>query len=124
MARPVPFRDRSRGAQVVLGGVVPAAVGAVAGILIGASSAAYWIVAALAAAGALLAGLEHPDRRGGAIRGLVGGVVYGTALLVAHAVAGTHAKVSLGSFPPLLVVITAIIGALLGALGGRLARPA
>ena len=49
-------------------------------------------------------------------------LIYGTALLVAHAVAGTHAKVSLGSFPPLLAVLTAIIGMLLSAAGGRLAR--
>jgi hypothetical protein len=30
--------------------------------------------------------------------------------------------VSLGSFPPFLVVITAIFGMLLGAAGGRIAR--
>jgi hypothetical protein len=52
----------------------------------------------------------------------VGGAVYGAALLIAHAIAGTHAKVSLGSFPPLLVVLTAIIGMFLGALGGWFAR--
>jgi uncharacterized membrane protein len=39
-----------------------------------------------------------------------------------HALVGTQAKVSLGSFPPLLAVITAIVGAVLGACGGRLAR--
>jgi hypothetical protein len=115
--KPLPFHDRSRLAQVILGAIVPAAIGVVAGILLGASSAAYWIVAVLAAVGAVLAGLEHPDARGGAARGLVGGAIYGAALLIAHAVAGTHAKVSLGSFPPLLAVITAIIGAALGALG-------
>lgn len=41
---------------------------------------------------------------------------------MAHAIAGTHAKVSLGSFPPLLAVLTAIVGMLLGALGGWIAR--
>ena len=53
---------------------------------------------------------------------LVGGAIYGTSLLLAHAIAGTHAKVSLGSFPPLLAVVTAIAGMLLGAAGGRIAR--
>jgi hypothetical protein len=43
-------------------------------------------------------------------------------LLVAHAIAGTHAKVSLGSFPPLLAVVTAIIGMFLAAGGGRIVR--
>jgi len=50
------------------------------------------------------------------------GVLFGTGVLVAHAIAGTHAKVSLGSFPPLLIVIDAIFGIFLGAIGGRLAR--
>jgi hypothetical protein len=53
---------------------------------------------------------------------VTGGAIYGTSLLIAHAIAGTHAKVSLGSFPPLLAVVTAIIGMFLGAGGGRLAR--
>jgi hypothetical protein len=52
----------------------------------------------------------------------VGGFIYGVALLVAHAIAGTDAKVSLGKFPPLLAVVTAILGMLLAAAGGRLAR--
>ena len=72
--------------------------------------------------GGVLAGLEHRDGWGGADRGVVGGALYGIALLVAHAIAGTDATVSLGSFPPLLAVVTAIIGMLLGALGGRIAR--
>jgi hypothetical protein len=122
MPEPVLFRDRSRPVQIVLGGVVPAAVGAVAGILIGASTAAYWIVAVLAAVGSVLSGFEHQDGWGGADRGLVAGAIYGAALLIAHAIAGTHAKVSLGSFPPLLAVVTAIFGMLLAAAGGRFAR--
>jgi hypothetical protein len=119
---PVLFRDRSRPAQVVIGGVIPAVIGALAGILIGVSSAAYWVVAVLAGIGAFIAGFEHRDGWGGADRGFFGGVIYGTALLVAHALAGTHAKVSLGSFPPFLAVLTAIIGMLLSAAGGRIAR--
>jgi hypothetical protein len=122
MFEPTLFRDRPRPVQIVLGGVVPALFGAVAGILVGASTGGYWALAAVVSIGGVLAGLEHEDGWGGADRGLVGGAVYGTALLVAHAIAGTHAKVSLGSFPPLLAVVTAIIGMFLGALGGRLAR--
>jgi hypothetical protein len=108
--------------QIVLGGVLPIAIGALAGILLGASAVAYWIVAALAAVGAFLSGFEHRDGWGGADRGFFGGVFYGIALLVAHAIIGTHAKVSLGSFPPFLAVITAIVGMLLAAAGGRMAR--
>jgi hypothetical protein len=122
MFEPTLLRDRSRPAQIVLAGVIPAIVGAIAGVLIGVSAGAYWAVAILAGVGGLLAGFEHQDGWGGADRGLAGGAIYGTALLVTHAIVGTHAKVSLGSFPPLLAVVTAIVGMLLGAAGGRLAR--
>jgi hypothetical protein len=122
MYTPTLFRDRPRSVQVILGGVVPCAVGAIAGILVGVSAGAYWAVGVVAGLGGVLAGFEHLNGWGGADRGLVGGAIYGTSLLVAHALAGTHATVSLGSFPPLLAVVTAIIGMFLGALGGRLAR--
>jgi hypothetical protein len=122
MYSPVLFRDRPRPAQIVIGGVVPAVIGALAGVLVGVSTGAYWVVAVLAGIGGFLAGFEHQDGWGGADRGLVGGAIYGTALLLAHTIAGTHAKVSLGSFPPLLAVVTAIVGMLLGAAGGRIAR--
>jgi hypothetical protein len=106
----------------VLGGCVPVAFGAVVGIVLGISAGVYWALAVLAGVGAVLAGFEHQDGWGGADRGLVGGILFGTGLLVAHAIAGTHAKVSLGGFPPLLIVIDGIFGMFLGALGGRLAR--
>jgi hypothetical protein len=116
------FRDRSRPAQVLLGGVLPAVVGAVQGILIGASTTAYWIVAVVAGVGIFLAGFEHRDGWGGADRGFFAGAIYGTALLVSHAIVGTDAKVSLGSFPPLMVVLDAIISMFICAAGGRIAR--
>jgi hypothetical protein len=122
MQMPTLFRDRPRPLQIVLGGCVPVAFGAVVGIVLGISAGVYWALAVLAGLGAVLAGFEHQDGWGGADRGLVGGVLFGTGLLVAHAIAGTHAKVSLGGFPPLLIVIDGIFGMFLGALGGRLAR--
>ena len=122
MLEPTLFRDRARPAQIVLGGVVPAIFGVAAGILIGVSTGAYWAIAIVVALGGIVAGFEHQDGWGGADRGVVGGLIYGIALLLAHAVAGTHAKVSLGSFPPFFAVVTAIIGMFLGALGGWFAR--
>jgi hypothetical protein len=122
MEMPTLFRTRRRSAQVALGGAVPLAFGAVVGVVLGISAGAYWALAILAALGAVLAGLEHQDGWGGADRGVVGGALFGLGLLLAHAIAGTHAKVSLGSFPPLTIVVDAIFGMFLGALGGRLAR--
>ncbi len=122
MYEPMLLHDRPRNAQIVLVGVVPAAAGAVAGVLIGVSSGAYWAYGALAAIGAVIAGFEHEDGWSAADRGLLAGLIYGIALLVMHAIIGTHPKASLGSFPPLLAVVTAIAGMLLSALGGRIAR--
>jgi hypothetical protein len=118
----IPFSERGREAQFVLAVIVPFVFGAVVGIVLGASVVVYWILSAVAAIGAVLAGLEHPDARSGALRGLFIGAVYGIGLLVAHAMAGTDAKVSLGGFPPLAIVIDAVAGALLAALGDGLAR--
>jgi hypothetical protein len=120
--QPVLFRDRPRPVQIVLGGVIPALFGVAAGVLVGESAGAYWALAAVVTVGGFIAGFEHRDGWGGADRGLVGGGIYGTALIVTHEIVGTHEKVSLGSFPPLLPVVTAIVGILLGAAGGRLAR--
>jgi hypothetical protein len=124
MHMPPLFRDRPRALQIMLGGFVPLAFGAVVGVVLGISAGAYWGLAGLAALGGVLAGFEHRDGWGGADRGLVGGALFATGLLASHAIAGTHAHASLGSFPPLLVVIDAIVGAVLGAIGGRLARAA
>lgn len=122
MPNPPLFRDRPRPVQIVLGGVIPALVGVLAGVLIGASAIAYWIVAILAGIGAFLSGFEHRDGWGGADRGFFGGLIYGTALLLVHWAIGNTAKVSLGGWKPLFAVVTAIIGMLLAAGGGRLAR--
>jgi hypothetical protein len=108
--------------QIVLAGLVPFAFGAVVGVALGASAGAYWGLSALATIGGVLVGFEHQDGRGGAYRGILGGALFALGLLILHAIVGTDAKVSLGSFPPLLIVLDAIIGMLLGALGGRLSR--
>jgi amino acid transporter len=70
MYNPALLRDRSRPTQIVVAGVIPAVIGALAGILIGASSIAYYAL----------------------------------------------------GFPPLLAVLTAIVGMFLSAAGGRIAR--
>lgn len=120
MPTPILLRDRSRPSQIVLAIVVPFAFGALAGIALGISAGAYWALLALATAGGVLVGFEHRDWRGGARRGVLGGVLFASGLLIAHAIAGADAKASLGSFPPLLIVLDAIVGMLLGMLGGRL----
>jgi hypothetical protein len=122
MPAPTLFRDRSPTAQLIGGGVLPMLIGGLAGVLAGVSAGAYWAAAALAAVGAFLSGFEHIDGWEAADRGFISGLIYGTSLLLAHEIAGTAARVSLGSIPALVAVVTAIAGALLCAAGGHLAR--
>lgn len=119
---PPLFEDRTREARIVLAILVPLLFGAVTGVFVGISATVYTVLAVLAAIGGVLAGLEHPDRGGGARRVFVGGALFGLGILLAHGIAGTDAKVSLGGFPPLLILIDAIIGAVLGAIGGGISR--
>jgi hypothetical protein len=122
MQLPVLLRDRPRQVQIVLAVIVPFGFGALVGVMLGISAGTYWALLALATLGGVLVGFEHQDWRGGARRGVLGGALFASGLLLAHAIAGSEAKVSLGSFTPLLIVIDAIVGMCLGALGGHLLR--
>jgi len=119
MHRVTLFRDPAAPVQIALGGAVPLIFGASVGVVLGVSASAYW-VSRSSPGWARSSPLRAPGRLGRSDRGLVGGVLFALGVLIAHAIAGTHAKVSLGSFPPLLIVIDAIFGMLLGALGGRI----
>jgi hypothetical protein len=81
---PILLSDRSRSAQVIVAGVIPLAIGALAGAMVGLSAAAYWFVGFVAALGAFVAGSEHRDGSGGADPRFFGGIFYGVALLVVH----------------------------------------
>src|ERR1700753_2731282 len=92
MPETVPFAERSAQTRFVLAIVVPCVFGAIVGVALGASAPAYWILSAIAAIGAILAGLEHPGPRSAALRGLAMGAVYGVGVLVAHAISGADAE--------------------------------
>jgi hypothetical protein len=105
--------------QFVLVVGLPCGFGALCGVLLGQSEAAYLIVSILAIAGGFNAGLEHADGRAGALRGVAGGTQFGAFILIAHELEGSSAKADLPHPAILLVVVTAGLGALLGYLGGR-----
>jgi hypothetical protein len=69
--------------------------------------------------GGFFAGFEHAGSRGGALRGVVGGTLFGSFILIGHAIHGHDAKADLPDPHLLLIVATAIFGSILGALGGR-----
>lgn len=121
VAKPTLLRDRPENTQVWLAVVVPLVFGALVGIFLGTSTTVYWILIGVATLGALLSGLEHVEVKEAAGRGAVAGAMFGLGILAVHQLAGTDAKVSLGSFPPALILIDAIAGVLLAALGCWLA---
>lgn len=101
----------------MLGG--PVLFGALCGVLLGVSESAYLIASVLSVGGGFFAGFEHAGARGGALRGVVGGTLFGSFILIGHAAHGGEAKADLPDPHVLLIVATAGFGTLLGALGGR-----
>jgi hypothetical protein len=99
--------------------VLPIAAGALCGVLLGASEPAYLIVSLITIAGGFLAGYDHLGFGSGARRGFLGGLLFGSSILIAHEIAGTDPKADLPHPGILLIVITTVLGIALGALGGR-----
>ena len=97
---------------------MPVVFGLVTGIVLGLSELGYLILSLLGIAGGFFAGLEHRGAEEGVIRGLTGGLLFGTFILFGHAFIGGEAKADLPHPEILLVVITTVAGGLLGALGG------
>jgi hypothetical protein len=105
--------------QVLLAGLVPAAFGAICGYLLGVNKTAYLVLSLLAIAGGYIAGQEHDGAGEGALRGLVGGAIFGAAIVLVHDATGKPAKADIPDPEIILVGITTVAGIILGALGGR-----
>lgn len=123
MNRSVPLlstRPRLAQAGLVAGG--PIVFGAICGLLLGVSKSVYLIAILLSIAGGFLAGFEHPRAGEGALRGVIGGTLFGAFILIAHEIDGHKATTSLPRPAIVLEVITAAFGTLLGACGGYVRR--
>jgi hypothetical protein len=105
--------------QIVLGVVVPAVFGLITGIVLGVSEVGYLVLSVLGIAGGYFAGLEHRTVSEGFVRGVNGGLLFGVFILFGHEFSDMDPKAHLPEPEILLVVITTVLGALLGALGGR-----
>jgi hypothetical protein len=119
---PPLLADRPQGLQVAFAVVSPSVFGAIVGYSLGHSEGLYTVLSILAAIGGVLAGFDHDGAASGAKRGLLGGTLYGAFLLIAHEIDGSDALAKLPDPAIVLVIATAVIGALLGALGGWLRR--
>lgn len=125
MTRLVPLlsaRPRATQAFLVVGG--PVIAGIICGVLLGTNESAYLIASILALAGGYLAGYEHPSPGEGALRGAVGGTLFGTFILLTHVVDTREATNDLPDPEILLVVFTAVFGIFTGILGGFMRRRA
>jgi hypothetical protein len=118
MAEVTLLRERSHGVEMALVIAVPTIYGAITGILLGESEAAYTVLALLGILGGFVAGLEHEGALEGFYRGLLGGLLFGTAILTANGIMDEEPKAHLPDPEVLLIVITGAFGAALGAVGG------
>jgi hypothetical protein len=119
MKLPPLFEDRPIAAQLIGGILVPVVFGIVTGLALGWNGVVYWIlVGPLAILGGFLGGMEHDGGDDGFVRGLIGGLVFGSFVLIGFEIANTEAKAYLGKPQVGLVFVTTFVGGILGALGG------
>ena len=114
------LRERSHGAEMALVVAVPIIFGAITGYFLGESEAVYTVLALLGIVGGFFAGLEHEGALEGFYRGILGGLLFGTAILVTNGLIDEEPKAHLPDPEVMLIVITGAFGAALGALGGWL----
>jgi hypothetical protein len=118
---PPPFDERPFWLQVAGGIVVPMVFGILTGLVLGWSEVLYYVMAGpIAIAGGFLAGIEHRVVDDGAVRGAIGGLVYGSFILIGHEIANNAPKAHLPDPQGGLVFATTLGGAILGALGAYL----
>ena len=110
--RPVPVK-------ILLAVVVPAAFGAICGWLLGVNKTAYLVLSILALLGGYAAGTEHKGAAGGALRGLIGGSLFGGFILLTNEWLDKEPKADLPDPKIWLLAITVGVGVILGTLGGR-----
>ncbi len=113
------LKDRSAAQEAVIAVAIPLVFGLITGIMLGVSEIVYLVLALLGIVGGFAAGLEHEYALEGFYRGLLGGLLFGTGILLAHGIVDVEPKAELLEPEIVLVAITATFGAGLGALGGR-----
>lgn len=113
LTRPFP-------AQLILAIIVPVAFGALTGWMLSTSEAGYLILSLLGILGGIGAGYDHAGSDEGFVRGILGGALFGLAILATHSLVDKAAKAHLVEPQWILVIITTVLGGLFGAWGGSL----
>jgi hypothetical protein len=116
---PPLFEERPFWLQVAGGIVVPLVFGLVCGFALGWSEILYYVLAGpIAILGGFLGGIEHRGADDGLVRGVIGGLIFGSFILIGHEIANNEPKAHLPDPQGGLVFATTLGGAILGALGG------
>ena len=126
MKLPPPFDERPFWLQVLGGIVVPVVFGLLCGVALGWNEIVYYVmVGPLAIAGGFLGGIEHRNVDDGVLRGAIGGLVFGSFVLIGHEIANDEPKAHLPDPQGALAFVTTLFGAILGGLGAywRSKRP-
>jgi hypothetical protein len=117
---PPPFDERPFWLQVVGGIVVPVVFGILTGFALGWNEILYYVLAGpLAILGGFLAGTEHRGADEGLVRGAIGGLVFGSFILIGHEIMNNEPRAHLPDPQGGLVFATTLFGAILGALGAH-----
>jgi hypothetical protein len=112
--------ERPAGEQIFIVLVLPALFGAICGVLLGISGGVYTVLTLIAILGGIGAGYDHATPGEGALRGVAGGALFGTFILLAHAITGEDAKAKLPEPHIVLPIATTLISVVLGAIGGAI----
>jgi hypothetical protein len=120
MQLPPLFEDRPFWLQLLGMIIVPMVFGLLTGFAVGWNEVLYLVmVGPIGLIGGYLGGIEHRGWEDGFIRGLLGGLVFGSFILLGHKIHGAEPKAELPDPQVGLVFVTTLVGGLLGALGGR-----
>jgi hypothetical protein len=118
MPLPPAFEDRSPVEQIVGAVVITMVFGLITGFALGWNEIVYYIlVGPVAIAGGFVGGMEHRSPDEGFVRGALGGLVFGSFVLLGLEILNDEPEAYLGEPQVGLVFVTTIVGSILGALG-------
>jgi hypothetical protein len=118
MPLPPAFEDRSAVEQIVGAVVITMVFGLITGFALGWNEIVYYVlVGPVAIAGGFFAGMEHRSPDEGFVRGAMGGLVFGSFVLLGLEILDDEPEAYLGDPQVGLVFVTTIVGSILGALG-------
>jgi hypothetical protein len=119
MSLPPAFEERNAAQQIIGAVAVTMVFGLLTGFALGWNEILYYVlVGPIAIAGGFVAGMEHRRADEGLVRGAMGGLVYGSFILLGLEILNDEPEAYLGDPQAGLVFVTTIVGAILGALGG------